>query len=239
VGTAVRDQFGVDVIAGEETERRLPEAGLPDECVASAECRTDIARRLDADELLLLVIIKLGDDIQIDSTWAHAASGDTASRPRVTIAAHNDQAVVLAEAAPTLLPHMKQDKAPDPVREFIVVPPAADGRYQRTMPLASWIGAGVAGAALAGGTVFALSARKRFHSLDDDGCRDKPCNPDRVDVLRKRALTADILFGVAGAAAITSVILYFAQPKGRSQPERSLEIRPGPGAVGLSVGGDF
>lgn len=239
LGIAIRDEFAVDTISGSETERRLPLDGLPEECVASSECRTDIGRRLDSEELLMLVIVRMGDKIHIDSTWAHVASGDSTSRPKITLAAGSDQAVVFAKAAPTLFPHLKIKAAePQVPREFVVVSkPRADSNG-RTMPTSGWIAMSVSATSLIAATVFAVSARQKFTALDEDGCRDIACDPARITSFSNSALTADVLFGVSGAAAATALVLFLTNTPDEQAPKNAL-IRQGPGTFGLAVGGQF
>lgn len=249
VGEALRAELPVDVVAGEEAERRMPPEGVPEECVADSGCRNTIGRRLDADELLMLVIVKLGAEIQIDATWADVASGRVTSRPRITLAADADRAAVLREAAPRLLPHHVPKKVePKGDNTRIVVVPGGttqvdDGRH---MTLPAWIATGVGGAALAGGMVFALSARQKYSALEDDGCRDQPdepCSPGRVDTLERHALAADILLGVAAGSAVTALVFYLRSGGSREVAPASspapIAIEATPTSVGLTLGGRF
>ena len=45
LGAVIHKHFPVDVIAGAETERRLPPEGVSARCVADIECRQDLGRR--------------------------------------------------------------------------------------------------------------------------------------------------------------------------------------------------
>ena len=65
---------------------------------------------------------------------------------------------------------------------------------------------------------------------------------EAADAARSRALVANVLYGVAGAAAITSVILFAFG--GDSQPEPSagelaLDLQPLAGGALATVGGSF
>ncbi len=239
LGAAVQKEFEVEVISGEETKRRLPPDGLPDECIASSACRTDIGRRLDSEELLMLVIVRLGDEIQIDSSWAHIASGDIASRPKITIAAGSDKEAIFAKAAPTLFPHLTIKK-PEPLapREIVLVSKPSTEPPGREMPTSGWVAAGVSATTLVAATVFAVSARQKFTSLDNDGCREIACDQSRISSFSKTALTADVLFGVSGAAAATALVLYLVNTPDEKAPQQAL-LRQGPGLFGLAVGGQF
>lgn len=235
LGDALRAELGVDVIAGRESRRRLPEAGLPDECVAKPECRHDVGQRLDAAELLLLVVVRIGDRVQIDATWANVATGAVTSRPAVVLEAGADRAAAFAAAAPKLLPHLVRETKTGPDVVVVPVPPGTDdGRHMTT---GSWIATGVAGAALIGGTVFALSARSKHDALGSDGCREMSCPQDRVDAMERHALYADLLYGAAIGAGVTAVVLYWRSDAGQEPPPVS--VGAGPGELGLSIGGRF
>ena len=244
MGTAIVEEFGVDVIAGAETVRRLPPDGVPDECIASSDCRNDLSRRLDADELLMLVVVRIGDELQIDSTWVHVSSGETASRPKISLAASDDRAQVMKEASPRLLPHMeKPTPAPAPApAPIIVMPQSSEQATKSVIPTSTWIAGGVSIASLAAASIFAVSARQKYEALDADGCRDVVCSDARIASLRRHARTADILFGVSGAAAATAIVFYVMArpPAGQSEQAPATSVlRAGPGTFGLAVGGDF
>lgn len=247
MGAAIHKELGVDVISGSESDRRLPEGGVPDECVANSTCRTDLGRRLDADELLLLVIVRMGQDVQIDSTWAHIASGDTASRPKIVLTAEGDRLQAFQEAVPTLLPHIEKPNTEKTNPEFrpepniIVIPQQKGASESKDIPTGSWVAGAVSLAALVGGTVFAVSTRQKFDALESDGCRELTCNKSRIETLDRRALSADILLGVSGAAALTAVVLYVIGPSPKAQDEQqpAARVLTGPGTFGFAVGGGF
>lgn len=241
LAVAIRDKLGIDVIAGAEADRRLPPEGLPDECIGDPSCRNDLGRRLDADELLLLVVVKMGYDIHIDATWANVASGRTSSRPRVELTAGADRNKLLRDAVPLLLPHIKRDAAPASPQFVVVTRDGGDSGHRMTTP--TWIATGVAGAGLIGGTVFALSARNKFDGLEQDECRLMQCTDDRIDGGKRHALYADILFGTALAAGTTAVVLYLMSgPDPAEAPKQgapTVTAIVGDGTVGLGIGGAF
>jgi hypothetical protein len=243
MGEALRQKLPVDIIAGDETARRLPPDGLPDECVADAACRNDLGRRLDADELLLLVVVKIGDTLQVDTTWADVASGRVASRPRIELPGLDGAREVFAGEAERLLPHLvdRGGKDGDGETKIVVVTPETPAKKGgRHLTTGSWIAGGVGAAALIGGTVFALSARTKHDGLVADGCRSMPCDEDRIDSLSNHALAADLLFGVAATGAVTALVLYLRSDSGTEPaPPPPVAVRAGPGSIGLVVGGRF
>ena len=241
LGDVLRKERPVDIIAGLETERRMPEGGLPDECVAKPECRNDLGRRLDADELLMLV--EMGGRIQIDATWANVASGKVTSRPQIAIEPGDDRAAIFTEAVPLLLPHIKQAE-PNKGPAIVIVPTTQQKSSSRHFTTATWVATGLSAAAFIGGGIFALSAQQKFASLEDDGCRDAPCDPAEIDSLRTRALAADILFGVAAVSAVTALWLYL-RSDNRSGDEQTppkpstVRVNAGPNSIALGIGGSF
>jgi hypothetical protein len=249
LGEIVHARFDVDVIAGAEATRRLPPQGVSTRCVADVECRLELGRRLDAEELLLLVMVGAGDRVQIDPTWVDVASGRVTSRPAIELEPGADLRATLEKAAPALLPHLRErsrEPAPRPEpterREVVVVTPALPaGERERRFTPAMWIATGVGAGALIGATVFSLSSRRKFDTLDGDGCRRMPCSKDDIDSLRRDALLADVFFGTAIVATGVVVALYVTAEGDAPAPAApaTLSIGPGPGSVGVSLGGSF
>jgi hypothetical protein len=243
LGEVLHERLVVDVIAGAETERRLPPGGVPAGCVADDDCRQDLGRRLDAEELLLLVMVGAGPRLKVDPTWVHVASGKITSRPAIEIAPDADVRALLGTAAPTLLPHMaarEQRRGPD----VVVVTAGGTTAPQpgRRLRPPTLIVAGVSAGALIGASVFALSSQRKFDALEEDDCRRMPCDPREVDSLRRDTILADVFFGVAvvtAGAAVTMYLLDDGDPPAARTDQPSLNVGPGPGAVGLSLGGAF
>ena len=238
LAAALGGALPVDTISGAEVKRRMPPEGIPAECVGDAACRNDLGRRLDADELLLLAIVKVGDRINIDATWADVASGRSASRPRLTLSPGDDARSRFAEIAPRYLPHIRKEKEPE--ARIIMVPAEAverdDGR-RITLPVI--IAGGTAAAAGVTGAIFALAARSRFDELDSSGCREtRTCDQGLVDSGKNRALAADLFFAGAVAAGATAAVLYYLS--GPDEPrEPRVSVTGGAGHLGVSLGGRF
>lgn len=249
LGEVVHERLVVDVITGAETERRLPPGGVPAGCVADDDCRQDLGRRLDAEELLLLVVVGAGARIKVDPTWVHVASGKITSRPAIEIPPGADVRALLAGAAPTLLPHLdarnQERRGPDVV---VVTSGASTGQGGRRLGPPTLIAAGVSAGALIGASIFALSSRRKFDTLDEDDCRRSPCDKGDIDSLRRDTILADVFFGAAVVAAGAAVSLYLlddgvapaspaAEPDAKiDRPSVSVGLGPG---VGLSLGGVF
>lgn len=196
---ALRRELEVEAIGGGDVTRRLPDGGVPDECVATPACIADLARRLDATELLFLAVVQVGDDIQIDSSWVDVAGGEIVARPRIELHADARAGEVFSAAATRLLPHAHKR----PLATVFVAPEPTPAGPTRHLTTGTWIAAGVATAALAGGTGLGLSARSSYHRCERD-----ECSAATKDAIGARARYADLLFGAALAGTATAVVLY-------------------------------
>ncbi|MEO7731432.1 MAG: hypothetical protein ABIY55_10695 [Kofleriaceae bacterium] len=150
---------------------------------------------------------------------------------------------VLAIEIPALAPLAPVAPVVEPAKH----PPSSDlaDRRHRRHVVAGVIG-GAALVAAAGGTWFGLEAK----SSNDDakklcGGDVKQCAPDqvvasrrKVDDARNAATLSTVAFGVAGAAAITAVIVWATAP---SLERAGVVLAPtvGNGSVGLVLGASF
>jgi hypothetical protein len=243
IGKALRKKLMVDVIAGSEAARRLPEEGVADNCVVDKVCIADVAQRLSADQVLFLVIVRVGGRIQVDSIWADPASGRTVSRAAVVIESGQDPEERFADAATSLMPDAALRPAPPsaPATPDGVTAPEGPTTITRERPrrmtTGAWIAAGVGGAALVGAVSFTLLTRSDYQ--DCDATRD--CSDDRLDSIDRKALTADVLWGAAVVSGAAAGVLYWMSG---GQVEEvpigsSIGLRPGPGTIGLAVGGSM
>jgi len=232
LGDALRDQLIVDVVAGAESRRRLPPGGMAEDCVAQPGCVDDVGERLGADELLFLVVVRIGPRVQIDSTWARPDTEQVDSRAALVIEDGKQGApMVFARAARRLLPEA-------PVR-LVNAPLAGDhGSRGRRITRGVGIAGAVSLAALAGGIGLALAARSDYDELEADGCAQAACPgvDERVDSMENKALAADVLFGASAAAAGVAVILYFASGSGEESPVR---VGADPHGAHVWLGGRF
>lgn len=232
LGDALRDQLIADVVAGPESRRRLPAGGLPDDCVAQPACVQDIAERLGADELLFLVVVRIGPRVQIDPTWARPRTEQVASRAALVIE-DGEQAAesVFAGAARRLFP----DAPPRLVNAPLPVEARARGRR---ITRGVTVAATVSLAALAGGVGLALAARSDYDELEADGCDQRPCDgvAERVGSMENKALAADVLFGASAVAAGVAVFLYFNSGRAEDAPVR---VGADPHGAHVWLGGSF
>lgn len=240
VGAALGESLPVDVIAGVEAERRLPEDGLPDDCTTIAECRQDLGRRLDVDELLFLVIVRIGGDTQIDTTWASVASGHVTSRPAITIASDSAESARdrFKRFAPALLPHIAKRAKTGSDKPPVIMLSTTGWDSGRRMTTGTWIATGVAAGGLLGGTIYGLLAQRKLSALEKQGCTEtSPCEGPQIDALERDAVLADIFFAAALASGVTAAVLYWRSDRGEPP---TIQVGTGPsGSVGLSLGGWF
>jgi tetratricopeptide (TPR) repeat protein len=112
--------------------------------------------------------------------------------------------LVLPSDQPKLQP--KDDATPPPVKP--------EDKPRRKGRLWTWIAAGAAGALAISALAVGLNAQSKFDDLNNT-C--KPACPDsEVDSVHSRAVAADVMWGLAGAAAVTSVVLFFLEGRAAS-----------------------
>jgi hypothetical protein len=234
VGEALRKRFVVDVLAGEDVERRLPAAGVPEDCVAQPACIADLSQRLAVDQLLMLVIVQVGDDLQIDTSAIVTKNGQVTSRPAIRLAAGDDPAEVFEEAAPRLMPSARA--RPVAVAGPFAPPPIP--AVPRHMTAASWTTAAISGVAFTGAVVLGLSTRSTYNRCD----ADRDCSDSELDGIESRALAADLCW-IAGAAAAGATLVLYLRSGEEERPGPvtgvSLGAAPLPGGAALSLGGSF
>jgi hypothetical protein len=262
IGAGLRDALVIDVVAGAQAARRLPPAGVGELCVARPECVKDTAQRLDADQLLFLVVVRLGKRVQVEPTWTDATGTQSASRDTVVLDAGVSARETFAGAATRLLPDIaaRPKTAPpgaagtapagggtgEPAGtpqsagtggELTGVAPAPAPR--RRVHLGTWIAGGVAVAALAGGIGFGLAANSARNDLEEEGCGDtKRCDDSRIDSLEHKMLAADVFYATAAVAAGTAVFIQL-RWGGRAEPA-PLSLAPtSDGGAALLVRGAF
>lgn len=228
---ALHAALEVDAIGGVEVRRRLPEGGLPPDCVASDACIADVARRLAAQQILFVVMVGAGAGgaIQIDSTWVDPATGRSASRPAINIATIAEVAPRFAAAAQQLLPDA-------PVRSRQQAPSL--GRMSEAVPrhftTPSFATAGAAVAGLATGVSLGLVTRKRYEACKDLADDGAACSQGRRDSIRRLAAIADLGWVVAVGGTIATAVLYTT-----SGEAPHVLIEPTPGGAAVTAIGRF
>ena len=251
LGSALLDQLDIDVVAGSEAERRLPPEGVPDTCVVDTACQRDVARRLEADQLLLLAVVRVGARVQLDATWVHVASGRTASRPRILLQDGQRARKVFADAVFELMPDAAlrmggRDGAgrdasgrTAPAAATEIARPASRGRHPTP---GVWVTGTFGAAALVVSGLFAADALDRHRDLEERGCAEMACPMADIDAVDARTRIADVLLGVGVVAGVTAVVLYLRS----SEPEQAislgrprLDVMATDHGLGISWGGIF
>lgn len=231
LAAALQAELEVEAIGGVEVRRRLPPAGLPVDCVASAPCIADVARRLDAEQLLFVVMIDTGSGgaIQVDSTWVDPVAHRSASRPAIDIAVLADARSRFAAAAPQLLPDA-------PVRPKPPTPGL--GRMSQPVPrhftVPSYITTGATVVGLGVGLSLGLDARTRYNDCTAQAHDGTSCSQGRKDAIRRIALVADAGWVMAIGGTIATAILY-----ATSGEAPHVTVEPVPGGAAVTASGRF
>ena len=227
---ALHAELVVDALGGIEVRRRLPAGGLASDCVASEVCIADVARRLDAQQLLFVVMIDTGTGgaIQIDSTWVDPATHRSASRPAIDIAAVADARSRFAAMAAQLLPDapVRPRQQPSLGRMSTVVP--------RHFTLPAYLTAGATAVGLGTGVALGLATRTRYDDCTNQAHQGNACSQSKKDAIRRLALVADAGWLVAIGGTIATAVLY--ATSGESSHVIVEPIRSG---VAITAAGSF
>lgn len=224
IADALAGELEVEAIGGLEVRRKLPAEGIPLDCVNTPACVADVAKRLDANQLLFVVMVNTGANgaIQIDTTWADPSTDRRATRRPIDIAVVDQARDKFAASATLLLPDARPRKKAEPRG------PGFDGRMSDAVPRhftkPALIAGGVAVVGLGLGIGFGVQARGKYNDCELAGCTQSS-----KDGIRTRSLVADVGFGLAIAGAITSGILYATSGK-----ESQLVVGPSSTGSGLS-----
>jgi hypothetical protein len=228
---ALSAELEVDAVGGVEVRRRLPAAGLPSDCVANEACIADVARRLEAQQLLFVVVIDTGSGgaIQIDSTWIDAVAHKSASRPAIDIAVLGDARARFTVAAPKLLPDAKVRPKPS----------ASLGRMSDAVPrhfaLPSYLTAGATVVGLSLGIGFGLDARSRYTDCSNQARElGIACTQGQQDAIRRRALVADLGWLLAIGGTVATAVLY-----STSSEASHVIVEPIRGGAAVTATGSF
>ena len=227
---ALRTELDVDTIAGLEVRRRLPDAGLPPDCVVNQACIADVARRLEAQQMLFVVMIDTGASgtIQVDTTWVDSVSHKSAARPAIQVPSTGDARSRFAAAATQLLPDAELRAKPQP---GVGRMPAPGGRH---FAVASYLTAGATAVGLGVGIGFGVSTRSKYRDCERRAPGGDMCSSADRDSIRQTALFADLGWAVAIGGMIATGVLY-----ATSSESPRLLVEPTPSGVAVTAVGRF
>lgn len=218
---------GVPAVGGAAIRARA--GAVSEDCLATPECVTALAARLEVDGLVTALVVRVGDELQLDVALIDAASGAEASRARIQIGARDPLADRLDGISATLLPPVAT-RPPDEVAPAPIAPPPPRGRRITT---ATWIAGGVGLAALAGAAGFGWSARQQFLDCEDRG----DCDAGERDRIASHALVADVALGVGVVAVGVAAWRYLGSRA--AAPSADVTARPVQGGAVVGVAGRF
>ena len=119
-----------------------------------------------------------------------------------------------------------------------VVAPGTDESPERVW---TWVFLGIGGAAgITGGILGGVSMKQTQDFIDD--CGEHNCTTEREDErddIKRVSLTADILYGVAAAAVVTGVILFFVEAPDEEGTAVAVTPSLQPDGAGLGITGRF
>ncbi len=206
---ALELELDIDAIGGLEVRRQLPPDGIPPDCIATPACVADVAMRVNAPQLLFVVMVDTGTGgaIQIDATWIEPGTGKSASRPAVDLASISDAHARFVAAATQLLPDA-------PVRPKPKLGGGPIGTMTEAVPRQFTTPAKVTAAVSAVGFAFGiglgLSTRSKYQSCDADAFH---CTESQRASIRTRGLLADAGFVIGIGGAIAATVLFVTSGK--------------------------
>lgn len=192
-------ELDIEVVGGLEVRRQLPSEGVPPECVTTPTCAADVARRLNASQLLFLVMVGTGNGLQVDSTWVEPSSGHKASRAPIDVANMNDAKARFAAVARQLLPDAPVRKKPEP---------SGGGVMSKEIPkhftTPAYVTAAIGVVGIGAGIALGLSTRSKYNDCD----ASRTCTQSTRDSIRITGLVADAGYLVAIGGAVATAVLF-------------------------------
>ncbi len=224
---ALSSELEVAAVGGLDVRRALPADGVAADCIAQPSCVADVARRLDVQQLLFVVMVDTGGSIQVDTTWVDPATGHTAARPAIDLATIGNARARFATLAHELLPDAAVRAKPRTGggTDFAGRPRASRATSRR--PRSSRAGVAIVGFGVAIG--FGLDTRSHYNS-----CEAKACTDSSKDSIRHTGVIADASLLLAIGGAIAASIIY-----STSSEEPHLIVAPTPGGIALATGWRF
>ncbi len=227
---ALQSELDVDTAGGLEVRRKLPAEGLPPDCLTTPACVADVAKRLDADQLLFVVMVDSTGSgaVQVDSSWVDTATGTTVARPAIDIPSTAEAHARFIAAAKLLLPDAPVRPKPEDAKPAPIGVMSAE--VPRHFTTASYATAGAAVVGLGIGIGFGLATRSKYNACDKPGA----CEQSQRDAIRNRGIIADTGFVIGIGGLVATSILFATSGK-----ESRLVVAPTTDGVALATVGRF
>jgi hypothetical protein len=223
---ALSSELEVSAVGGLDVRRALPADGVAADCIAQPSCVADVAKRLDVQQLLFVVMVDTGGSVQVDTTWVDPATGHTAARPAIDLATIGNARARFATLAHELLPDAAVRAKPSTGGNSDLR--TTDGKPRHiTTPAIITAGVAVAGLGIAIG--FGLDTRSHYNT-----CESTDCTQSSKDSIRHTGVIADAGLLLAIGGAIAASVLY-----STSSEEPHLIVAPTPGGVAFATGWSF
>jgi len=254
----VNDQLQASASGGADVRSRIGQ--IPEDCSEKQACLQSLGKKLGVRQLLLLVVVRVGERRQVSCTWADVSTGKAETRAPVTLQSGDNIHQVFGAVVTELLPGVKARAggkaepvgttgttkadvpAGDPDDPFIAEmdQPESQPRGRRlTGPVL--IAGGVSAGLLAIGATGSVIAWRRSVHYRDGGCETAfvgDCQ-EREDKSQSINLFADIFW--AGGVIAGGVTTYFYLTSADDRSEAPA-VTVGPtrdGGIGVSYGGRF
>ncbi len=86
LGLAIQESIAVQsVVYGRESQALLPRSARDESCLGDTVCLIAAGRALMVDQLLMLIIVDIGENYKVEATWVDVSTGQTALRPPLDI----------------------------------------------------------------------------------------------------------------------------------------------------------
>lgn len=217
-------------------EAKLKETGRSLAACGGAEsCLLDLAKALGVSRLLVaylriptpaslrldLLRLDAGDppgklSVRSEGSLAELLAGGAAGGLQALLDNRTQPLLAAAPEPAPPPPPIRPAPPPPPARTIVERPPeppqleekaAARGFFQRHWASTLALGTGLVSGAL--GLTFGVMSRRIADEMSYDPSAQHQFDPDRDRQGKNYALAANVLFGVAGAAALTSAVLFF------------------------------
>lgn len=262
----VNDKLQVSATGGADVRSRVGQ--VPEDCSEKQACLQSLGKKLAVQQLLLLVVVRVGERRQVSCTWADVSTGKAETRAPVTLQSGDNIHQVFGAVATELLPGVRARSAgkaepvtgttkpsatgtgdpDDPFIEDLDQPDNKEGGRKLTGPVL--IAGGTAVGLIAIGSVATVVAWRRSIRYEDDDSADCDGTPTNMwdadndcqnlhDRSESINLVADIFWGAGLIAGGVATYFYVTSADDKEQAP-SVSVGPTQdGGIGVVWGGRF